>query len=78
MKNNQIALKKVKNAFIDDRICSNAGLCKLIKTEIVNALASYIEIDPTESSLSVEITESGAIIDCHIHALTIKRFGLNY
>ena len=78
MKNNLRALNKTKNILIEDRVSSNSGLVKLLKSEIVQALSPYIEIDTTVSSLSVEIDCNGLCIDCHIKALTIKRFGLHY
>lgn len=78
MKNNKIALKKAKNALLDDRLSSNVGLSKLIKSEIIQVLSDYLEIDTASSSLSVKIQENGVEINCNIIAYTIKRFGLNY
>ena len=77
MKNNIRALKSVSKTMLEDRLCSNSGLVKLLKTEIIQALSPYIEIDPTDSSFHVEITAGGVYIDCHIRAHNIKRFGLN-
>lgn len=77
MKNNKIALKKAKNALLDDRLCSNTGLCKLIKSEIVQVLSDYLEIDTSSSTLSVKVNDSGVEINCNIFAYSIKRFGLN-
>lgn len=77
MKNNKIALKKAQNALLDDRINSNIGLSKLIKTEIVQALSNYLEIDTASSTLSVSIEKSGVVVDCHVVAFAVKRFALN-
>ena len=75
--NNKIILKKTKLALLDDKINSNIGLSKLIKSEIVRALSTYLEIDTTNSTISVDLSSSGVCVDCHIEALTIKRFALN-
>lgn len=78
VKNNKIILKKTKEALLDDKINSNVGLTKLIKSEIVRSLAPYLEIDTTNSSICVDLNSSGVSIDCHIEAFNIKRFGLNF
>ena len=77
MKNNIRALRVTTKAMLDDRLCSNSGLVKLLKSEIVQAISPYVEIDPIDSMVDVSISESGVVIDCHIKALNIKRFGLN-
>ena len=78
MKKNKIALRNVKNTFLDDRLCSNVGLSKLLKCEIVQVLSEYVEIDPSLSTIDIDINQNGVFIDCKIRALNIKRFGLNY
>lgn len=78
MKNSLKVLNKTKHILIDDRVSSNVGLSKLIKSEIIQAISPYIEIDTTTSMLKVEIGGNGLSIECKINALSIKRFGLNY
>jgi len=77
MKNNIRALKETSQTMLGDRICSNSGLVRLIKSEIVQALSPYIEIDTSTSFVNVEIAENGVKIECNIHAYSVKRFGLN-
>lgn len=77
MKNSIRALRMTTKTMLEDRLCSNSGLVKLLKSEIVQAISPYVEIDPIESEFHVEIAETGVVIDCHIKAINIKRFGLN-
>ena len=77
MKNNIRARKSIESALKEDKITSNEGLIRLIRSEIISCLSEYLEIDAFNTHINLTADYNGVNIDCSIRAFTVKRFGLN-
>jgi len=77
MRNNICARKKIELALKEDKITSNDGLTRLIRSEIVSCLSDYLEIDAFNTHINIEADYNGVTVNCKIRAFNVKRFGLN-